>query len=327
MPTGRRPVKPAHGSSFAAALSVILPPGQGEEQVRLTELMTTREVADYLRIKERKIYELVRTRQIPCTRLTGKWLFPKALIDAWVAENSDVPGESPAKAPPVIAGSRDPLLDWAARESGCGLALIAGGSLDGLTRFIAGDALVAGLHVYDPESGDFNLPAVRNGVPDRGIVLIEWARRDQGLILAAGNPHGVRGVEDLAKQRLPVIRRQPTAGAQLLLDHFIAEAGLGPDDLAFIDEIAHTGNELGLAILEGRAAAGLGLRAVARQLKLDFLPLITERFDLLLHRRDFFEPPFQTLLAFCRGAAFEARAAAMGGYDVSGLGRVRLNGP
>ena len=85
--------------------------------------------------------------------------------------------------------------------------------------------------------------------------------------------------------------------------------------------------DLGLAILEGRADAGFAVEAVARALKLDFLPLMRERYDLLIRRRDYFEAPVQTLFAFARGSAFLARAAQMGGYDVSGLGRVQLNGP
>ncbi|MDH3791906.1 MAG: helix-turn-helix domain-containing protein, partial [Rhodospirillales bacterium] len=93
------------------------------------DFMTTKEVADYLRIKERRVYELVRRRAIPCTRVTGKWLFPRTLIDVWLAESAAGQGSTRIQAPPVVAGSHDPLLDWAARESGCGLALLPGGSL------------------------------------------------------------------------------------------------------------------------------------------------------------------------------------------------------
>ena len=97
------------------------------------DLLTTKEVADYLRIKERRVYELVRQGAIPCTRVTGKWLFPRVQIDLWLAENAA--GEQTVAPPPVIAGSHDPLLDWAVKESGCGLALLPGGSLDGIDRF------------------------------------------------------------------------------------------------------------------------------------------------------------------------------------------------
>lgn len=292
-----------------------------------TEMMTTREVADYLRIKERKVYDLVRLNRIPCTRVTGKLLFPKSLIDRWMASSTaTVGGEGPAL-PPVVAGSRDPLLDWAVRESGCGLALMAGGSADGLRRLAAGEALAAGIHLLDPETGEYNRAAVAATVGHLGVVAIEWAWRREGLLLPAGNPRGIRSITDLAAERVKVIRRQPGAGAQVLFDHLVAEAGLRPADIEVVDGVAMTGQEVALAVLEGKAEAGIGLAAMAKQLRLGFLPLARERFDIVLRRRDYFEPPFQKLLAFARGDALHARAAELGGYDVAGLGTVGYNAP
>jgi excisionase family DNA binding protein len=288
-------------------------------------LLTTREVADYLRVKERRIYELVRQGTIPCTRVTGKWLFPKTQIDQWLAENAA--GEQAAAPPPVIAGSHDPLLDWAVKESGCGLALLAGGSLDGLARFARGEAMMAGLHVLDAASGEFNVPAMREAVSGQGLVLLEWATRQQGLLLGPGNPRGIRGLRDLAGPGVRVVRRQREAGSAILLDYLLEREGMAPSEVRFSDETARGETDLGLAILEGRAEAGLAVEAVARSLKLDFVPLMRERYDLLVRRRDYFTPPVRRLFTFVREQAFAARAAQMGGYDVSGLGTVRYNGP
>jgi molybdate-binding protein len=124
-----------------------------------------------------------------------------------------------------------------------------------------------------------------------------------------------------------VARRQEAAGSRLLLAQLLEREGLGLEDLNFTAETARSETDLGLAILEGRAEAGLAVEAAARTLKLDFVPLMRERYDLLLRRRDYFEAPVQALLAFARGTAFRTRAGQMGGYDVSGLGRVHLNGP
>ncbi len=300
------------------------------------DFMTTREVADYLRLKERRVYELVRRQEIPCTRVTGKWLFPRALVDLWLAEHAG--GAARVPAPRVIAGSHDPLLDWAVKESGCGLALLPGGSLDGIKRFADGGAVAAGLHLLDAESGAFNLPALTAGLggpalAGAGVVLLEWAWRQQGLVVAAGNPHGIATLGDLATlrgldgKRLKVMGRQAEAGSHHLLANLLAREGLSFDDLDFLDETARGETDLGLAVLEGRAAAGLAIEAVARSLKLGFVPLLRERYDLLLRRRDYFEPPLAALFAFARGEAFGARAARMGGYDVSGLGTTRYNGP
>jgi excisionase family DNA binding protein len=289
------------------------------------DLLTTREVADYLRVKERRVYELVRQGTIPCTRVTGKWLFPKAQIDLWLAENAA--GEQAVAPPPVIAGSHDPLLDWAVKESGCGLALLAGGSLDGLARFARGEALMAGLHVFDAASGEFNVPVLRKAVSGQGLVLLEWATRQQGLVLGPGNPCGIRGLRDLAADGVRVVRRQRESGSHVLLTHLLEREGMAPSVVRFTDETARDETDLGLAILEGRAEAGLAVEAVARSLKLDFVPLLLERYDLLLRRRDYFIPQVQGLFAFTRQTAFAARAAQMGGYDISSLGKVRYNGP
>ncbi len=299
------------------------------------DFMTTREVADYLRLKERRVYELVRRQEIPCTRVTGKWLFPRALVDIWLAEHAG--GAAKVPAPPVIAGSHDPLLDWAVKESGCGLALLPGGSLDGLKRFAEGGAVAAGLHLLDADSGAFNLPALTGGLggpallgagagAGAGVVLLEWAWRQQGLVVAAGNPHGIAGLRDLRDKKLKVMGRQAEAGSHLLLASLLAREGLSFDDLDLLEETARGETDLGLAVLEGRAEAGLAIEAVARSLKLGFVPLLRERYDLLLRRRDYFEPPLAALFAFARTEAFAARAARMGGYDVSGLGTTRYNG-
>src|SRR5690242_11408166 len=109
----------------------------------LPELMTTGEVAAYLRLKERKIYELVRQQRIPCARVTGKLLFPKQTIDLWVASQTEFAGPELRLPPPVAAGSHDPLLEWALLQSGCELALLTGGSADGLRRLAAGQAVLA----------------------------------------------------------------------------------------------------------------------------------------------------------------------------------------
>lgn len=293
------------------------------------EFLTTREVAAYLRLKERRVYELVRQGAIPCTRVTGKWLFPRTLIDLWLAENVD--GDTAQRAPAVIAGSQDPLLDWAVMEARCGLALLPGGSLDGIRRFAAREAVAASLHILDARSGDYNLPALAANLAEphfarQGLVLLEWARRAQGLIVAAGNPHGVGALADLRDKALTVILRQEDAGSYLLFAHLLEQAGLAVDALTTAPQTARSETEVGLAILEGRADAGLGIEAVARTLKLGFVPLATERYDLLVRRRDYFEPPLQALFAFARTPAFAARAKQMGGYDVRGLGAVRYNG-
>jgi putative molybdopterin biosynthesis protein len=291
----------------------------------MREFMTTAEVADYLRLKERKIYELVRLRRIPCSHVTGKLLFPKQAIDLWLAAQTEFDSPELRAPPPVAAGSHDLLLEWALRESGCELALLSGGSEDGLKRLAEGQAIIAGLHILDPESGGYNIAALRSLHRMADMVLIEWATRQQGLIVAPGNPLGVECVRDLSTKRLRVIRRQDGAGAHILLRYLLSREGLRLEDLDLLETPARTETDLAAVIFEGKADCGVGIEAVAKRFRLGFIPVHRERFDLAMRRRDYFEPPVQTLLRFGASAAFRAEAAALSGYEIGDLGRVVYN--
>lgn len=293
----------------------------------MDEYLTTAEASRYLRLGERKLYELVAQGRIPCTKATGKWLFPKALLDRWLAAGLSVPeGLNIAPAPAVIAGSHDPLLEWAARESGSGLALLAEGSEAGLRRLAAGEAVLAGIHLHriEGEDEDANVQAVAGSSALADAVLIAWAKREQGLVLAPGNPLKLKTIADVAKQGARVAERQAGAGAQALLLRLLRAAKLELNAQKRVGP-ARTGDDLALAVREGRADCGIATRAVAATRGLDFVSLAWERFDLVLRRRDYFEPGPQALFRLAQRPEFATRAAALGGYDVAETGTVLLN--
>ncbi|MYZ48594.1 helix-turn-helix domain-containing protein [Rhizobiales bacterium L72] len=286
-----------------------------------TEFMTTREVADLLRLKERRVYDLAAAGQIPCTRAVGKLLFQRSRIEAWLASHDSSPGAAPAPAC-VLLGSHDPLLDWAVRESRCGIATFFDGSLDGLDRFQRNEGIATGLHVRRRADEDWNVPLVRDRFAARDVVLVEWAWRERGFLVAPGNPKRIEGAAHLASAR--VVPRQEQAGSQILLLDLLAAAGIDPATIDFV-HAARTESDAASAVAEGSADAAFGLRSVARQYRLDFVPVLRERFDLLVSRPDWFEEPFQRFLAFLRTDLFAERLAASPGYDASGLGRVHFN--
>lgn len=284
------------------------------------EILTLKEAAALLRLSERALYDLARGRRLPAAQLGGKWLFPRAALMLWLARQADAP-EARVAPPPILAGSHDPLLDWAVRQSGCGLASRAGGSLDGLAALAARQAIAAAVHVPDPDSGGFNEAAARAELPGEPLVGLVWAWREQGLILPPGNPRGLASVQDLARG-VTVAGRQSRAGSHLLLIHLLNEAGLRLDALRFLPAPAASEDEVAAAVADGRADVGFGIRAEAALRGLHFVPLVRERFDLVARPRDWFEPPLQALLAFARGEAFRQRAARLGGYDVAQTGGV-----
>lgn len=280
--------------------------------------LTTKEVAELLRVKERKVYDLAAAGDIPFRRITGKLLFPRAELFAWIEGSEPGGGERPS----VLTGSHDPLLDWAARESGAGLATLWNGSLDGLERFAEGAAAAAGLHVPDEEGWNVRTVAAR-GL--RGAVLVGWARRSRGLILSPALEGAVATLSDLKGKR--VARRQPGAGAAALFDRLCAEAGMSASDIEAPAALARTESDAAASVAAGEADAALGLEAMARRFQLPFAPLLEERFDLIVDRRSYFTEPFQALLSFARGAACQAKAEAMGGYALDALGVVRWVSP
>jgi excisionase family DNA binding protein len=289
-----------------------------------SEFLTTKELADLLRIKERKVYELAASGDVPCSRATGKLLFPRQAIEAWLARHSS--GMGPDRAGErggVFLGSHDPLLEWALRASGTELATYFDGSLDGLERFGRGEGVATGLHVYSPETDDWNVAVVRARFGHAPVALLEFAWRDRGIVVAPGRESAFADIAALKGHRL--VARQGTAGSQVLLQHLMERAGLGLNDVRWA-ETARTESEAALAVLEGKVDAAFGLKAMAQQLRLGFAPLVRERFDVLVSRAAWFDPPLQRLFSFCRSAEFVDRAAEMAGYDVSGFGRVHFNG-
>jgi len=289
------------------------------------DYLTTAEVAAYLRLKERKVYDLVRQGEMPCVRITGKLLFPRQVIDLWVMNHLEGDEQSSTPVAAVLAGSHDPLLEWAARESGAGLALLCRGSMDGARRLLEGRVMLAGLHVLDPHSGTYNGPAALGLGGMRDLVVIHWAARRQGLLLPAGNPLGLGRLSDLARPGLRVAHRQPEAGADTLFRTLLERAGVDHGSLQLTGHPSLSEDDLALAIREGQADAGMAIEAAARRHGLEFIPLHLEQFDLAIRRRHYFETPVQRLLEFARSERMHERARMLGGYDISTLGAVAYN--
>lgn len=290
--------------------------------------MTVQEVAEYLRIKERKVYDLLAQKRIPCTRVTGKWLFPRFQIDRWLEQNSEIGHEGLVEKslPPVLVGSHDLLLEWALREIQFPFAIQTTGSSEGLARFIGGDAMVCGLHILDPETDEYNIPIVKEKLDrQQAVVLIEWARRQQGILLARGNPLEVGKISDLTNNQIKIIDRQAGAGSSILLDTLLKREAIDKDKLAILPKPARSEIDVGAAVANGKADAGIAIEAVAKQFGLHFIPLGYEVFDLAIHHRNYFNEPFQRLLDFSRQAALREKADELGGYDVSRLGKIRFN--
>ncbi|MFY8039510.1 MAG: substrate-binding domain-containing protein [Bosea sp. (in: a-proteobacteria)] len=293
--------------------------------------LSTEAAAAYLGIKERKLYELVANGAVPCSKVTGKWLFPRAALDRWVEAGLTHPdGFTPLAPPSIIGGSHDPLLEWAVRRSGCGLALLSEGSMAGLGRLDRNEVAMAAIHVHDQSPGegpddDANIAAVKAHARLTDAVIIAFARREQGLLTAPGNRLKLTTLRDIMTTRARLGVRQGGAGAQLLLDRLAAASGLALDAFNRVSEPFATGQDLAFAIRAGEIDCGVATRAAAVSNGLGFVPLASECFDLVMRRRTCFEPAAQKLLALMRGQEFRRHAELLTGYDVSDAGSVRFN--
>jgi len=285
------------------------------------DYLTTSELADLLRIKERKVYDLAASDEVPCVRVVGKLLFPRAEIQEWIHGARSGPLTEQTAIPDIVAGSHDPLLEWALRESGSGLAAFFDGSHDGLSRISGRSAIACGVHIHEDDG--WNINTVGRSLDDQPVVLVEFARRQRGLILSPGNPLGISSISDLRAHRFA--RRQKNAASQGLFEDLAVKSGIDPTKLRGPEVPARTEDDVARLVLEDKADAAFGLAAVANQFRLNFLPVAEERFDLVVRRKAWFDSPFQKLNDFFHSKRFSERASEMTGYDISNLGQVHLN--
>jgi putative molybdopterin biosynthesis protein len=294
------------------------------------EFLTTSEAADYLRLGERKLYELVTTGAIPCTKVTGKWLFPRHELDLWVLSGLARPaGMLVAEPPPVVGGSQDELLDWSLRESGSGLGSMSEGSARGLERLQRDEVMAVAMHFHGLDASDnlvrdASVDALRAAPDLHDAVLVAFVRREQGLVLPPGNPKRLRGLSDVLALGSRMAMRQQGTGAQMLLDVLLKRAGASTRDLRRVETPALTGPDLAELVRAGQADCGVATRAAARSAGLDFVPLVWENFDLAMRQRSYFRPPMQALLRFLNEKRLRQRAEELTGYDPSPAGQIRF---
>jgi molybdate-binding protein len=223
-------------------------------------------------------------------------------------------------------GSHDFCLDLLARQlrpAGIQLSVAPVGSLAGLQALAGGQAALAGSHLLDDDGADYNHDAVARLLPKRSARLLTLAEREQGLIVPRGNPRRISSVADLAQPGLRLVNRQAGSGTRLLLDRLLRQAGISPNDLVGHDRVVDTHLALAAAVAAGSADAGLGVCAAARALDLDFVPLVLERFDLVLLAESLELPWFGPLIETLAAPRFRTAAEALGGYDGTHTGWMR----
>ena len=179
------------------------------------------------------------------------------------------------------------------------------------------------MHLLDEESGGYNTAFIKRYFPQGGVRLVECVGRTQGLMLAPGNPRRIREIRDLTAPGLRYVNRQKGSGTRILIDYLRKKEGIDTADIYGYDREEFTHTSVAVQIASGTADAGMGIYSASKLYGLDFLPICTEQYDLLIPDAAWDTPPVQRLLAVLRGPEFRARLEGLGGYQLDRPGRVR----
>lgn len=297
------------------------------------EMMSTKEVAKYLSIHEKQVYALIKSKKIPSTRVTGKWVFPKKLIDDWI-DSSAKGGLEQARQKSkriegafLASGSNDPILDMLhtyMRKSYPEFYIFSAniGSTDGLKALNMGYTDIAWSHLLDPKSGQYNIPFLSNYLPNVRPVVVNLFHRDLGFVVAHKNPLRIRGFEDLAKKEVRLINRQKGSGTRVLLDHHLKRLRITPSKINGYEREVYTHFEVGLSILSKEADVGIATVAVSKLLGLPFIPITQECFDMILDQSTFFEKGIQAFIEILNSQEFRNRIGGLGSYDFKNSGKI-----
>ena len=292
----------------------------------MKKLLSTKEVAEFLNVNEKMVYSLVSEKGLPATKITGKWLFPKHLVEQWVEANTINYPDNGVPLPPyegllIITGSNDLLLDRAISlfnsHQTDQIAVFANlGSMGGLTALRRQLCHIASSHLLQEDESEYNFDFAFKEL-DQMPAIVNFCRREQGILVQKGNPKKISAAADLARKGVKIVNRSLSTGTRLLLDRELKKAGISGEKIEGYSYEVSRHLDVGLEVLSGRADAGPGIRAVAGLLDIDFIPLRWERFDLMISKERFFDKGIQRFLGLLHENEFREIATLLEGYDVN----------
>ncbi len=297
------------------------------------DVMNTKEVARYLGIHEKQVYGLIKAGRIPATRVTGKWIFPKKLIDEWIETNArqglkEARQKSKRIEGSLLAsGSNDPILDMLLthiKQPHPDFYVFSAntGSTEGLKALNMGLTDIAWAHLFDAKSGQYNIPYLSDYLPNIKAVVVNLFHRELGMVTALGNPLGINGFADLSRKGVRIVNRQKGSGTRVLLDYHMNELGISARHVSGYSTEVFTHFEVGLSVLSKEADTGIATAAIAKLLGLSFVPVTRENFDMILDQSTFFTKGVQALIEVIKSRDFRKRVDKLGGYDFKDSGKV-----
>jgi len=297
----------------------------------MKSMLSTKEVAQYLHVNEKMIYSLISEKGLPATKITGKWVFPKHLVEQWIEAHTINYPEPTTELPPysgllIIAGSNDPLLEKTIslfdRMHDTHIAVFGNlGSMGGLSALRQNLCHMASSHLLQDNEAEYNFGFASQELETMPAV-VNFCRREQGLLVPKGNPKAIGSVADLASKGLKMVNRPVSTGTRLLFDRELAKYGVTAGDIEGYHNEMNRHMDVGLEVFSGRADAGPGIRAIAALLDLDFVPVRWERYDLMVSKNRFFDEGVQAFLGLLHEDVFRSLMGTEHGYDLSISGKM-----
>jgi putative molybdopterin biosynthesis protein len=294
--------------------------------------LSTKHVAELLDVNEKMIYTLVSEKGLPATKVTGKWLFPRHLVEQWLENQTINYPEPSVPLPPyhgllIIAGSNDILLDRTIslfnRACKDHVAVFGNvGSMGGIKALARDLCHMAASHLLQEDEQEYNFDFITEKFGGEAPVLVNFCRREQGLIVAKGNPKGISSISDLGEAGIKIANRPDGTGTRLLLDRELDKAGLKGLKIEGYQQEFRSHLDVAMEVFSGRVDAALAIKPVANMLDLDFIPLRWERYDFLISKEHFFEQGIQLFLGLLHDPQFRDIAEKLNGYDLSLCGKM-----
>lgn len=294
--------------------------------------LSTKQVAELLDVNEKMIYTLVAEKGLPATKVTGKWLFPRHLVEQWLENQTINYPEPSGPLPPyhgllIIVGSNDILLDRIIslfnRLHKEHVAVFGNlGSMGGIKALARDLCHMAASHLLQEDEQEYNFDFITEKFGGEAPVLVNFCRREQGLIVAKGNPKGISSISDIGQAGIKIANRPDGTGTRLLLDRELNKAGLKGSKIEGYQQEFRSHLDVAMEVFSGRVDAALAIKPVANLLGLDFIPLRWERYDLLISKEHFFEQGIQLFLGLLHEPQFRDIAQKLEGYDLSLCGKM-----
>ncbi|HJH11787.1 MAG TPA: helix-turn-helix transcriptional regulator [Metalysinibacillus jejuensis] len=292
----------------------------------MAQSYTVEEVAQLLKVSKLTIYDLVKKEQLPTFRVGRQMRISHEDLQAYIQQHkTGATAVSPTK-DKIIIGGQDIVLDMLGKyiehQTGTKTLRSYEGSFNGIMALYHGECDIASLHLYDGDTNTYNTPYVKKILVSHQYVLINLVKREAGLYVQQGNPLGITTIEDIVTTKATFINREKGSGARALFDEKLRIHNIAPSDIKGYDKEQLSHLDVASAVANGHADVGIGIQKTAKLINVEFIPLITERYDIVLLKTAQTAALIQTIKDILRSLAFKEEVVALGHYDTSLTGEV-----